>query len=66
MEKIVTLKSGTTVFGYFHKDAVTALSTDGKKSEVVKALRKDLSDPVYGETAEALLFLIHTIGISEL
>lgn len=66
MEKIVTLKSGVTVFGSFHKDAVTGLATDGKKSEVISALRKDLSDPVYGETAEALLFLINTIGISEL
>lgn len=66
MEKIVKLKSGTTVFGYFHKDAVTSLATDGKKAEVVTALRKDLSDPVCGETAEALLFLIHTIGIREL
>lgn len=66
MEKIVKLKSGVTVFGSFHKDVVTGLATDGKKAEVVKALKKDLSDPVYGETAEALLFLIHTMGITEL
>ena len=67
MEKVFTTKGGTSLFVTYNGEDIESFTTDGKKEDVIKALREDCAsfDFIARNMATMLLALTKKFGIKE-
>jgi hypothetical protein len=67
MEKVFTTNSGVSLFVTYDGEDIKSFTTDGKKEEIIKALREDYasSDFIARNLAVMLLALTKKFGIKE-
>ena len=67
MDKVFTTNSGVNLFVTYDGEDIKSFTTDGKKEEIIKALREDYasSDFIARNLATKLLALTKKFGIKE-
>lgn len=67
MGKVFTTNSGVSLFVTYDGEDIKSFTTDGKKEEIIKALREDCasSDFIARNLADKLLALTKKFGIKE-